>query len=293
VIADISYVGTRSEHLLINSLNLNQSRPGAGGQNPRRPYYAINPNLVNVAYRTAAGDASYNSLQVHVEKRTTKGLNFGASYTYAKYLSDVGNPNGGGNGDIQDHSCIRCNWGSTPDDFRHTFVFNHVYELPFGRDRRYLSNGPLARIVGAWNLSGVWSLHSGSPFTVFYGSNVSNSAGGGTQRPDRIGSGRLASGRTTSRYFDTAAFTAPALYSFGNSGTGILTGPGYFNVDLTLERQFVVTERIKADLRGESFNTFNRANFNNPNATIGTTTAGVISSTQSPRVLQVALKVTF
>jgi hypothetical protein len=136
-------------------------------------------------------------------------------------------------------------------------------------------------------------LHSGSPFTVFYGSNVSNSAGGGTQRPDRIGSGRLASGRTTSRYFDTAAFTAPALYSFGNSGTGILIGPGYFNVDLTLERQFVVTERIRADLRGESFNTFNRANFNNPNATIGTTTAGVISSTQSPRVLQVALKVAF
>jgi len=293
VIADISYVGTRSEHLLINSLNLNQSRPGPGGQNPRRPYYTINPNLVNVAYRTAAGDASYNSLQVHVEKRTSKGLNFGASYTYAKYLSDVGNPNGGGNGDIQDHSCIRCNWGPTPDDFRHTFVFNHVYELPFGKDRQYFSHGPLAQIVGPWNLSGVWSLHSGSPFTVFYGSNVSNSAGGGTQRPDRIGSGRLASGRTTSRYFDTAAFTAPALYSFGNSGTGILTGPGYFNVDLTLERQFVVTERIRADLRGESFNTFNRANFNNPNATIGTTTAGVISSTQSPRVLQVALKVTF
>ncbi len=293
VIADISYVGTRSEHLLINSLNLNQSRPGTGPQNIRRPYYTINPNLVNVAYRTAAGDASYNSLQVHVEKRTTKGLNFGASYTYAKYLSDAGNPNGGGNGDIQDHRCIRCNWGSTPDDFRHTFVFNHVYELPFGKDRRYLSYGPLAQIVGPWNLSGVWSLHSGSPFTVFYGSNVSNSSGGGTQRPDRIGSGRLASGRTTSRYFDTSSFGAPALYSFGNSGTGILRGPGCFNVDLTLERQFVLTERVRADLRGESFNTFNRANFNNPNATIGTTTAGVISSTQSPRVLQVALKVSF
>jgi hypothetical protein len=293
VIADISYVGTRSQHLLINSLNLNQSRPGAGGQGPRRPYYTINPNLVNVAYRTGAGDASYNSLQIHVEKRTSKGLNFGASYTYAKYLSDVGNPNGGGNSDIQDSQCIRCNWGSTPDDFRHTFVFNHVYELPFGRDRRFLSRGPIAYIVGPWNFSGVWSLHSGSPFTVFYGSAVSNSAGGGTQRPNRVGSGRLSSGRTTARYFDTSAFVAPATYTFGNSGTGILTGPGYFNVDLTLERRFVLTERFSADLRGETFNTFNRANFNNPNATIGTTTAGVISSTQSPRVMQVALKVNF
>ncbi|MGO4209324.1 carboxypeptidase regulatory-like domain-containing protein [Terriglobus sp. 2YAB30_2] len=293
LIAEVSYVGTRSQHLLINSLNLNQSRPGAGAQNIRRPYYTINPNLVNVAYRTGAGDASYNSLQVHVEKRTTKGLNFGASYTYAKYLSDAGNPNGGGNGDIQDHQCIRCNWGSTPDDFRHTFVFNHVYELPFGRGRQFLSHGPVSYIVGPWNFSGVWSLHSGSPFTVFYGTNVANSSGGGTQRPNRIGSGRLSSGRTAAKYFDTSAFVAPALYTFGNSGTGILTGPGYFNVDLTLERRFAITERVSADLRGETFNTFNRANFNNPNATIGTATAGVISGTQSPRVMQVALKISF
>jgi hypothetical protein len=295
VIAEVSYVGTRSQHLLINSINLNQSKPGAGAQNIRRPYYAINPNLVNVAYRTGAGDSSYNSLQVHVEKRSAKGLNFGASYTYAKYLSDAGNPNGGGNADLQDHTCLRCNWGSTPDDFRHTLVFNHVYELPFGRDRRFLTHGPVSYLVGPWNFSGVWSLHSGSPFTVFYGTNVSNSAGGGTQRPNRVGSGRLNSGRTTARYFDTStsSFVAPEQYRFGNSGTGILTGPGYFNVDLTLERRFVITERVSADLRGESFNTFNRANFNNPNATIGTTTAGVISSTQSPRVMQVALKVSF
>jgi hypothetical protein len=165
--------------------------------------------------------------------------------------------------------------------------------LPFGKDRQFLSHGLVAQIVGPWNFSGVWSLHSGSPFTVFYGTNVSNSAGGGTQRPNRTGSGRLSNGRTTAKYFDTSAFVAPATYTFGNSGTGILTGPGYFNVDLTLERRFVLTERFSADLRGETFNTFNRANFNNPNATIGTTTAGVISSTQSPRVMQVALKINF
>jgi hypothetical protein len=68
-ILDVSYVGTVSRHLLVNSLNLNQSRPGAGAQGPRRPYLGINPNLVNVGYRDAAGDASYNSLQVHMEKR--------------------------------------------------------------------------------------------------------------------------------------------------------------------------------------------------------------------------------
>jgi hypothetical protein len=293
LIAEINYVGTRTQHLLINSLNLNQAVPGAAALATRRPYYTINPNLVNIAYRASAGDANYNSLQIHVEKRMSGGLNFGASYTYSKYLSTYGNPNGSGNNDIQDATCLRCNYGRMADDLRHTFVFNHVYELPFGHGRKYLNSGVAATLLGGWDFSGVWSLHSGSPFTVFYGSNVSNSSGGGTQRPNRIASGKLSSGKSINKWFDTSAFVAPAIYTYGNSGSGILDGPGYFNVDLTLAKQFHFTERYILTLRGESFNTFNRANFNNPNATIGTALAGVISSTQQPRVLQVAAKIDF
>lgn len=293
LIAEVNYVGTRSEHLMINSLNLNQAVPGPGAVGPRRPYFAINPNLVNIGYRTSAGDAHYNSLQVQVEKRFSGGLSFGLSYTYASYLSDAGNINGGGNSDIQNSACVRCNYGPTPDDYHHVLVFNHVYDLPFGHKRKYLNSGPLAYVVGGWNVSGVWSIHSGSPFTVVYGSTVSNSSGGGTQRPNRIASGRLSSGQTVNHWFDTSAFVAPALYTFGNSGTGILSGPGYFNADLTVVRHFAIHERYGADFRAESFNTFNRANFNNPNATIGTNSAGMISGTASPRVLQLAVKLNF
>jgi hypothetical protein len=293
LIAEVSYVGTRSEHIIINSLNLNQAVPGPGAVGPRRPYFLINPNLVNIGYRTSAGDAAFNSLQVHVEKRLSGGLNFGLSYTYASYLSDAGDINGGGNSDIQNSACLRCNYGPTPDDYHHVLVFNHVYDLPFGHNRKYLNSGPLAYIVGGWNLSGVWSIHSGSPFTVVYGSTVSNSSGGGTQRPNRIASGRLSSGQTLNHWFDTSAFVAPALYTFGNSGTGILTGPGYFDTDLTVVRHFAIHERYGADFRAESFNTFNHANFNNPNSTIGTTSAGVISGTSSARVLQLAVKLNF
>jgi hypothetical protein len=248
---------------------------------------------VNVAYRDSAGDASYNSLQVHLEKRLSGGLNFGVSYTYAQYLSDIGSPNGSPNNDIQNHACLRCNWGAAPDNLRHTLVVNHVYELPFGHGRRLLNHGFASYLAGPWNISGVWSLHSGTPFTVYYGTNVSNSAGGGTQRPNRIGSGKLNSGQSITRWFDTSAFVAPAQYTFGNSGTGIITGPGYFNVDLTLERHIIVRDRYDLDLRGEAFNSFNRANFNNPGATIGTATAGVISGTQPARIMQVALKLVF
>jgi hypothetical protein len=103
----------------------------------------------------------------------------------------------------------------------------------------------------------------------------------------------LASGQSIDHWFDTAAFTAPSLYSFGNSGTGILTGPGYFNVDLSLVRRFRIREKFALDLRSEWFNAFNHANFNAPNAAIGTGQAGVISSTLPARIIQMAVKVTF
>lgn len=293
VLAEISYVGTRGEHLMYNNLNLNQSFPGPGAQGPRYPYYTINPNLVNVNYRSGSGDSYYNSLQTHLEKRLSHGINFGVSYTYASFLADVGDINSGGNGNIQDVRCLRCNLGPTPTSFTHTLVVNHVFELPFGTGRRFLNRGFVSYLVGPWDLSGIWFAHSGDRFTVFYSSNVSNSSGGGTQRPNRIASGKLAHGQSISHWFDTSAFVAPALYTFGNSGTGILTGPGYFNANLALERHVLVRDRYDIDLRGEAFNLFNRANFNDPNATVGNAQAGVISGTSDPRVMQVALKVSF
>jgi hypothetical protein len=291
---DISYVGTRGERLLVNSLNLNQSVPGAGAQNPRRPYNTLNPNLVNLSYRTNSGDSKYESLQVKLDKRLSRGLVFGVAYTYASYLADVGLPNGGGNGDIQNHFCVRCNWGPTPDDYTHVFTLNHVYQLPFGAGRQRLTHGPGAWILGNWDINGIWSAHTGGRFTPVLGTNVSNSSGGGTQRPNRIASGNLPSGQQTlAHWFDTAAFVAPALYTFGNSGTGILTGPGYFDLDLGITRTIPITERIGLNLRGEAFNAFNRANFNNPNATIGTGPAGSISSTLPARIIQLAAKIVF
>ena len=85
LLAEVSYVGTRGQHLMYNNLNLNQSVPGAGAQGPRRPYYTLNPNLTALNYRSASGDSRYNSLQARLEKRLSSGINFGVSYTYASW----------------------------------------------------------------------------------------------------------------------------------------------------------------------------------------------------------------
>jgi hypothetical protein len=291
---DVGYVGTRAQGLLVNSLNLNQSTPGPGAQGPRRPYFIRNPNLVNLSYRTNAGDSKYESLQAHLQKRFSKGFMFDVAYTYSSFLSDVGNINGGGNGDIQNHFCVACNWGPTPDDYTQVITVNHVWELPFGPGRAYLNFGVAGHVLGNWNINGIWTANTGGRFTPVLGTNVSNSSGGGTQRPDRIASGALPSGqRSIYKWFDPSAFVAPAAYTFGNSGTGILTGPGLFSATLGLVRQFAITERYGLNFRAEWFNAFNNVNFNNPNATIGTAQAGTISGTGPARVVQLALKLEF
>ena len=297
---DVTYVGTRGDRLLINSVNMNEAQPGAGAVGPRRPFYSINPNLANISYVTDWGGSKYESLQAHVEKRYGEGLTFGASYTYSSYLSDSGNPNGGGNSNYQNDQCIACNWGPTPDDYKHVFSLNHVYELPFGAQQRFLNHGFVSYIVGGWSLNGIWSAYSGSRFTPLLSANVSNASGGGNQRPNRIGNGSLPSNqRSYKDWFNLSDFVAPAQYTFGNSGTGILEGPGYFNADLGVFRSVKIAERYKLTFRGESFNTFNHVNFGVPNATIGTAIAGTISTTvtgpggSSARVLQLAAKVEF
>jgi hypothetical protein len=290
---DVSYVGTRGIDILVNSVNLNQSVPGPGAQATRYPYYALNPGLVTLAYRTNAGDSKYESLQVHLLKRFSKGLTFDVAYAYGSYLSDAGNVNGGGNSDIQNDACVACNWGPTPDDYAQVLSVNHLYQLPFGAKRTYLRSGWASQVFGNWDINGIWSANTGGRFTPILGTNVSNSSGGGDQRPNRIANGGLSSGRSIYNWFNTAAFVAPPTYTFGNSGTGILTGPGLFNVNLGVTRHFVITERWATDFRFEAFNAFNRANFNNPNATIGTAQAGIISGTGPARIMQAALKVIF
>jgi hypothetical protein len=256
--------------------------------------YAINPLVTTVTYNTNFGSAKYNGLQMKLEKRYSAGLTLSAAYTWSNYFSDAPHINGGGVGAPQDARCFACNWGPLPDDLTHVVVINHAYELPFGARRRYLNHGIVAYIVGDWNLNGIWQFSSGQRFTATLASAVSNSTGGGGDRPNRIKDGNLPTDqRTIDHWFDLTAFSTPAQYTFGNEGTGILVGPGNFNLDAGIHRNFPIGERYTLSYRCEMFNAFNHANFAVPNASIGSASAGQISGTAAARVFQMALKVIF
>ncbi len=290
---DVAYIGTRTIGLISN-INLNQSFPGAGGQGPRRPFFSVNPDLVNLTYRTNYGSAKYHSLQTRVEKRYSAGFTASLAYTYSKYMANGTNINGGGNGAPQDARCTRCEWGPMPEDRNHIAVFNHNWELPFGKGRKFVTSGPAAHIIGNWNLTGIWTMSTGEKFTATAAAGVSNSAGGGGDRPNRLRDGNLPNDqRTIDRWFDLAAFATAPQFAFGNAGRGILVGPGSVNVDFGIQREFPFGESRRAQFRWEMFNAFNRANFTTPNSAIGNALAGQISGTAAARVMLLGLKLYF
>lgn len=177
---------------------------------------------------------------------------------------------------------------------RHRLVVSYSIELPFGRGKALLANSTLASaILGGWQLSGITSYQTGLPFTPILGFDPSNT--GTTGRPNRIADGSLPSDvRSVSHWFDTTAFTAPSGFVFGNSGRNILRGPNQFNSDVGLARTLRLNERVTLQIRAEAFNIFNTPQFGLPGATIGTTSAGVISTVVTPeRQLQFALRASF
>jgi hypothetical protein len=124
--------------------------------------------------------------------------------------------------------------------------------------------------------------------------NSNSAAITATERPNWVSNPNLPGDqRSIDAWFNKSAFSIPAQFTFGNAGYGIILGPGYFDVDLGIHREFQIRERWKLSFRWEMFNAFNRANFSNPDATIGAATAGTISSTLGARSQQVALKLNF
>jgi len=297
LLLDVGFVRTLTEHMT-NSVVGNQALPGAGALNPRRPLYSINPVLGDIDFRTNWGMAKYNALQVKATKRYSRGLTGALAWTWSHNMGQTNGP--ASSTRPQNSLCFACEWGNLPEDRRHMVVINHVYELPFGTGREYVNHGPVSYIVGNWDISGIWTMYTGMHFGPSEATSVSNVLTGSsvnvspTERPNLNGAPNLPSDqRTITHWFNVAAFALPPQYTWGTAGPGILVGPGFFNFDLGIHRTFPIKERIKLTFRAEMFNTFNHTNFNNPNATIGSTSAGVVSATYPARIMQMALKLAF
>ena len=273
------------------SIDGNPAPPGPGNINSRRLYRtAAIPGtsdvvtLANVTRIQKDGWFRYRALQTKLEKRFGHGLSALAAYAWSRTRALEGG--------YQDFTNQAAEAGPASTDRTHHFVASGVYELPFGRDRRFGSQwrGWADAVLGGWSVSPILTLTSGAPLDLSVNGNPSNS--NGTDRPNVVGDWRLDE-PTAERWFDTSAFVANAPYTFGDAPKNLLRGPGYANLDIVIRKAFRLSQRVTADLRFESFNAANRVNFGNPNTQLGNPSFGRISSAGSPRNNQIAVRLQF
>lgn len=287
ILFSVAYVGAAGRHL-INYYNMNNQLFNTPGGT------RFFPGLGSVTVKEARGSSTYHSLQSEVTRRFSRGLQFTASYTFSKTIDDGGGAFGTLTGP-QDFMNIALDRGLADQDVRHRFVMSGVYELPFGRGRRF--GGDMHRavdtVIGGWQLNGILTLQSGLPFTL----STPGSPGG---RPDVVGDLTTHPGNTQ-RYFNTSAVARVPLNADGvmlhpgTLGRNTLIGPGVKTLDLSLFKSFALTERLKFEFRAEAFNIANHPVLNNPNADIASDNFGVINGTQlsSERQLQFAARLFF
>lgn len=292
ITATIGYVGNIGRHLWDN-IDVNAPVPGPGNFNPRRPYFSTLGWTQEEYQRNdqLAGypelKSNYNSLQARVEKRFGQGLYLSSNFTWDKSLDE-------GTFGPQNQFNFASNYGNSDTTRPWASVSAVTWELPFGRGRAYANSlkGPADAIAGGWTISGIINLQGGLWFTPLLANNASLNSTIGL-RPNRNGGGTV-SNPNRNEWFNPAAFSVPALYTYGDSGRNILQGPGFDSVDLSLAKAFRITEGTHLELRWDAFNAFNHTNLTNPNPYVDTATAGQITGiVDFRRRMQIGAHLTF
>ncbi len=308
---EASYLGTFGIKLQQN-VQPNNGQPGSTNVDTRRPYAGLvfDSGMVFPSYITTTGNtvpvtqvnmyahsaqSNYHALLLRFERRYVKGFSWLSSYTYSKAISNApqfrnaGGANGSENSPPQDSYNLRAERGLASFDARQRWVNTAVYDLPFK-----------GLLFGGWQISGIGQLQSGFPFTV----NISGDTagiGGGTGgvliRPNAVPGATYflePEQRSTARFFNTSAFALTPAFQFGNVGRNTVTGPGLFNIDTTVAKNFVFRERYRLQFRTEFFNLLNTPNHSIVGRLINVPAQfGRVLNQLDPRQIQFALKLAF
>jgi hypothetical protein len=273
--------------------------PGGPSINSVRPYQGYGPINTVLPIMTS----NYNSLQTSLQKKFKGQSQITFNYTFSKGLTTAQTDRSSA---PQNVYCIHCDYGPSQLDRRHIFNANFVYELPWYSTQQ----GVVGHLLGGWQTSGIAYIYTGLPLTVTtsgldpagQGYNLSASSVSG--RPDLIGNTIGPRGTDLSTigptWFNTAAFAnvCPAAGWCANprpgtSGRGVVYGPGFSRLDLSLFKNIKITEQVKLQFRTEAFNVFNHTNPNAVSTTLGSSTFGHITTYRDPREMQFGLKLSF
>ncbi|MGH9846017.1 MAG: hypothetical protein ACREEM_45530 [Blastocatellia bacterium] len=259
------YVGS-SAHRLFNRTNLNVIDPVT----KVRPL----PAFGEVDSKENRGNANFNALQLSLYRRVGRGFTLGTEYMWSHAISDFGGS--GESEQPQDVFNLRGERGNTEFDVRHTFTTNYVWELPFGRGRRYFSGGAADAVFGGWQLAGIAYARTGRAINITISRAVTllpDQNARSIQRPDLLSGVSVEGNRDGNRGFiNPAAFGLPARNVYGNAPRNTARGPGLLQFNFSLAKTFAITERHRLDFRLDAFNVFNRSQYGQPDGLLGTVT---------------------
>lgn len=296
-----SYVGAQTHHALYYAADMN--RPGVQQANvptqlqrPYQPWGSINRT-------STGGKVNFSQLQLELTKRLSAGFLIQAQYSYTNSKDNV--PLTGGVQNVQDYNA---DYGYTDSVPHHILTVNYLYELPFGRGKKFgIVNPILDGIAGGWSVSGISAYRGGSPFSVGF-SVPSNYIGWWGGRADAVKGGSVYSGQKSGhdiingvQWFNPNAFVAPQPWQWGNSQRNSVFGPGSWNWDIGVQKIFSIKERHRIQLRGDALDAFNHFNLSNPYSTIADArdgglavpNAGKILNGSGSRIIQIGLKYMF
>lgn len=281
---EVSYTGSKGTHLN-RVYNINQPFRSAATYPTFPVPYA---GWSTIQYIGFGFDSSYNAASITLRRRFARNFFYRLSYTYSKSIDNASqmgvtnNISAAGTGGIQDVRNFSLERGRSDFDTPHSFTMTFSWQTPFKRNA----------VLKGWQLAGTGILRSGQPFTPMV-NNVNFNLGEAV-RPNRIAKGTV-SNPSPDNWFDVSAFPVvpSGSYSFGTSGRDILDGPGMIQVNLSLIRNFRLGEKSNLQVRCETFNALNHANFNDPVNMVNMPNAGTITSAMDPRLVQFGLRFSF
>ncbi len=255
-----------------------------------------------------AANSFYNALEASLRKRFSHGLSFLASYTYSKAIDDVSSFNISGSGSVevagendlaQNPANLGAERGPSMFDARHRLVFSYQWSLPFWQRPQ----GWYQHALGGWQLNGIATMMSGTPFTVFDSNDVSQQGGApeitgfSANRPNLVAGQNPNSGpRSVNAWLNANAFARitpdpnSPVQQFGTAGRNVGLGPRYANWDFSAFKNIRLAESKELQFRAEFFNILNHTNFHLPNGDISSPTFNHILAAEAPRLLQFGLK---
>jgi hypothetical protein len=316
----VGYVWQRGVHLMVPfSYGQLVAEPSSACSTPPctapSPFFDKNPTLgttigdSSVSGTQSNGTMMYNALQAVLQKNMGHGLQYQVSYTFSKCMSNntgyygtwsTARASSTASPYWQNIYDPKAEWAPCYYDATHTLTSYAIYDLPVGKGKQFAhdANAVVNNIVGGWTVSPILSLHTGFPLSLYTNASDPTATGSRGLRPDCNGTNtNLGRQNATAAqgggflWFDPSNYSDPTT-TFGTCAPQIggLRGPGYYNWDISLQKNFPISERFRLQFRSDFLNAFNRVNLAVPNTTVNTSTTGVIQASQPARNIQFALK---